>query len=154
MNWYLPRVAEPEASGAPALPDSPVNPRAKTILLVEDDEMVRQFTRELLKDSGYQVLCAANGLDGFRLFSERTNPIHLLLTDLVMPHMSGPELARRLRRIAPELKVLYMTGYADNDIFARNGLPLEEPRVQKPFTPETLLNAIGDLLHDGQKHQN
>lgn len=104
---YLPRVAEAEASGAPALPDPPANPLAKTILLVEDDEMVRQFTGDLLKESGYQVLCAANGLDAFRLFSERTDPIHLLLTDLVMPQMNGPELARRLRRIAPELKVLY-----------------------------------------------
>jgi len=122
-----------------------------TVLLVEDDDVVRVFVRDLLRESGYRVLCAANGANALRLFQDSTSPIDLVLTDVVMPKMSGPELAKRLRDMSPELKVLYMTGYADEEVFAKYELRGDWPQVAKPFKADFLLDLIKQVLRGNQK---
>jgi len=146
---YLPR-----STGAPtAAPERPqAAPSAahrETILLVEDEEGVRRLVREMLARHGYTVLEAADGQEALRVFEREGERIHLLLTDVVMPHMSGRELALRLTARRPELKVAYMSGYT-GDVIADYGVL--EPGViliQKPFTARLLLRRLREALGAG-----
>src|SRR5205085_8664642 len=106
----------------------------ETVLLTEDEEMVRRLAREVLEMYGYRVLEAANGGAAFLICERHEWPIQLLVTDVVMPEMSGRELADRLARLRPDMKVLYMSGYTDTTV---NEGVLEEGAdfIQKPFTP-------------------
>jgi CheY-like chemotaxis protein len=108
---------------------------------VEDQELLRDLIREAIELNGYVVLEAANGLDALRINKAHPGPIHVLLTDVVMPHMSGRELARRLALERPNLRALYMSGYA-GDKFLQPGVPF----LQKPFDMDTLVSRIRDLL--------
>ncbi len=143
---YLPRVGE-----APALPEPHVPALAslrgtETILLVEDEQAVRTLSRRVLEARGYRVLEAGNGAKALEVARGSTGPIHLILTDLVMPDMTGTELASRLLSLRPGVRVLYMSGYTDDSV-VRNGL-LEQGRLflQKPFTPETLARKVREAL--------
>lgn len=113
---------------------------AETILLVEDEQGLRRLMKELLRGEGYTVLEGADGPSAIQTSRTHPGPIHLLLTDMVMPNMNGRQLAVQLIQQRPALKVLYMTGYADSDE-PENGSVLE-----KPFMPETLLRAIQEVL--------
>jgi len=119
---------------------------AETVLLVEDEAGVRQLARQMLSQQGYSVLEAQGSSEALQLFEQHASSIHLLLTDVVMPHMSGRELAERLKAARPDLKVLYMSGYP-NDVIARHGL-LEADTVllQKPFTSESLGRKVRAVL--------
>ena len=143
---YLPRVDE--------LPDEEVTRRfpkrvpkgSETVLLVEDEVQVLQIAREMLESQGYCVLPAANGEEALALASERTEKIHLLITDVIMPQMGGRELVERVALLRPEMKVLYMTGYTDD---ATVHLGLLEERVeiiQKPFTADSLALKVRKTL--------
>jgi two-component system, cell cycle sensor histidine kinase and response regulator CckA len=144
---YFPRIQgladQPKRS--PRL--SPARTRAATILLVEDELAVRRLASKLLRQQGYTVLEAANGLEALRLASDQKQPIHLLLTDVVMPGMSGPELALHLGQEQPDMKVIYMSGYADEALGNHGILAEGMDFLQKPFTPHDLTVRVRESLH-------
>ena len=120
----------------------------KTILLVEDEDMLRGLIRELLEIKGYAVLEASQGVEALDLLKEKGEPVDLVLTDVVMPHMSGSELVERLRKDQPTLRVIFMSGYtgANNAAIHKS---LEMPGVaflQKPFRLNALISQVEELL--------
>ena len=117
----------------------------ETILLVEDEEGVRRFVRSLLEKQGYTVLEAAD-IEAAHEIARTAAPIHLLLTDVIMPRMNGPELAERITRMRPGLKVLFMSGYTDRTIRLQDRLGDESTFIQKPFTPSALAQKVRELL--------
>jgi two-component system, cell cycle sensor histidine kinase and response regulator CckA len=143
---YLPIASElPERrTAAPAATTSTIG--TETILLVEDEAVVRDLVYEILRDSGYHVLCAPSGPDAMRITAENTKPIDLLITDVVMPEMSGPELANRLRQARGEMRVLYMSGYTDDAVLAQQGLPDNCAFIRKPYTPRQFLQKVRETL--------
>jgi len=143
---YLPRVdeaAEPVAAVAQPLP-----PRQgyETLLVVEDTESLREMFCDVLQQEGYAVLSAGNGEEALALARERKGPIHLLLTDVVMPKLGGADLARELSRLRPELRVLFMSGYTDG-VVTKHGVGGKGFAViEKPFTTERLTRAVRQAL--------
>lgn len=144
FDIYLPIVVgEIQDAASRSSPHQFVEGR-EMILLVEDDSGVRELIHNLLKKLGYRVCAVRNGLDACRIGTQQISEIDLLLTDVVMPGMSGMELARHLRVIKPELKLLFVSGYPD-DV----GIGADDQAsayVRKPFTPETLARTIRELL--------
>jgi len=126
--------------------DVRISEGTETILLVEDDEMVRKLVNEVLDNEGYRLLEAANGVAALSICAQYEEPIHLLLTDVVMPEMSGRELANRLAAVRPELKVLYMSGYTDDVIVHHGVLDEGTEFIPKPFTPDVLARKIREVL--------
>ena len=123
----------------------PVRDGSETILLVEDETALRQKICEVMENAGYRVLAARDGEEGFRMTIEDARQIHLLMTDVVMPNMSGPRLAERLRAARPDTKTLYMSGYPDMGKGTET-LRSQSNFIQKPFTQETLLRRIREVL--------
>jgi PAS domain S-box-containing protein len=119
---------------------------SETILLVEDDESVRNFAAKALKGFGYEVLIAADGNEAIRIFENHDQPIHLVLTDVVMPEMSGEEIEERLRTHVERIKFLYMSGYTDNAIVHHGVLDEGKWFLQKPFTSEVLGQKVREVL--------
>ncbi|HEV8589036.1 MAG TPA: PAS domain S-box protein [Pyrinomonadaceae bacterium] len=143
---YLPRVdtiaAKEEHENAP----QPVAKGDETILLVEDEDMVRNLAKDILEDYGYSVLIAANGGEGLRVCREFDGDIHLIITDVVMPQMSGPEMAESVQVLRPETSVLYMSGFTD-DAVVRHGVLTEDMCfIQKPFSAESLAFKVREIL--------
>ncbi len=144
---YLPRVSDSiPASQVPETHAPTAHKGHETILLVEDEPAVRQLARMVLSKLGYTVLEALSPEDAERLAGNDGAEIHLLLTDVVMPGMSGHELAKRLTARCPQLRVLYMSGYTYN-VIAQDGT-LEEgiSFLQKPFTPQVLTEKVREAL--------
>jgi CheY-like chemotaxis protein len=143
---YLPRVEK--SISRTTKRDKKAGPvtGSETILIVEDDEMVRNFTARVLKGCGYRVLIAADGGEAVRVSGAHEGPIHLMLTDVVMPGMSGQELGERLMVSRPGIKVLYMSGYTDNAIVHHGVLDKEKAFLQKPFTPDSLGRKVREVL--------
>ena len=123
----------------------PETPRA-TVLVVEDEEEVRALARDVLEMSGYRVLEALDVADAARLAETHPGPIHLLITDVVMPGASGPELARRLRGARPDLRVLCMSGYPESDDRRGEAEGSWTAWLQKPFTPDGLMSKVRECL--------
>ncbi len=122
----------------------------ETILLVEDEEVVRALTLKLLKSKGYEVLPAADGAEALSICERLTGAIHLLLTDLVLPKINGRELAEKLTALRPSMKVIYMSGYTEDKV-VRQGLSARStPFLQKPFTAHALAQLVRQVL-DGQE---
>jgi two-component system, cell cycle sensor histidine kinase and response regulator CckA len=117
----------------------------ETVLLVEDEDAVRALAREVLRRHGYVVLEARHGVDALRLAERHPDEIHLMITDLVMPHMSGGELAKRLSADRPKMKVLFMSGYTEQGVLHRD-LTAGAAFMQKPFTPELLARRVRSVL--------
>ena len=141
---YLPRVQEEPEAAARAEP-APVR-GSGTILLVEDEQGVRELAREILEINGYTVLEAVSPGDALLIAERHTGPIRLILTDVVMPHMSGRELVERLLPLRPDMRVLYMSGYTD-DAIANHGILHPGTRLlEKPFTPDALVRKIHEAL--------
>ena len=126
--------------------DVRISKGTQTILLVEDEQMVRNLLREMLESCGYRVLAAEDGRDALSICESYQEPIHLLITDVVMPGMGGRELADRLAAVRPEVRVLYMSGYTDNVIVHRGVLDERMNFIQKPFTLEMLLPKVREIL--------
>jgi PAS domain S-box-containing protein len=154
---YLPRArgaadAAPAEDPAPAEPHGAAPEGGETVLLVEDEGSVRSLARRVLERGGYRVLAAADGREALAVARAHQGPIPLLLTDVVMPGLTGPRLAVRLRRLRPELRVLYMSGYTENALPARAiapgapGASRAAGFVQKPFVPEQLARAVRQAL--------
>ncbi|HMJ55654.1 MAG TPA: ATP-binding protein [Polyangiaceae bacterium] len=119
---------------------------SETVLLVEDDEQVRAVARGILRRHGYRVLEARNGGEAMLLCESHDQPIHLLISDVVMPLMSGPELARRLAQGRPEMKVLCMSGYTDDSVVRHGVMDSDIAYLQKPITPEALTRKVREVL--------
>ena len=143
---YFPRLDADVIPEAPALAPTALR-GTETILLVEDQEQVRAVAHAILKRSGYRVIAAKHAAEAALLCDVHPEPIHLLLTDVVMPHISGAELAKRAVRARPELKVLYMSGYTDDSVVRHGILESEMAFLQKPFTPETLTRKVREVLN-------
>ena len=145
---YLPRVEEAAQRVKKKARAVHAAGGSETILLVEDDESVRSFVRSVLKSRGYKLLEAGGSDEAVRLIEKHFGPIHLLLTDVIMPRMSGPELAARLASLHPEARVLYMSGYTENAIVHQGVLEPGTHSLQKPFVPETLIQKIRVVLDE------
>lgn len=120
----------------------------ETVLVVEDEEIVRELVCDVLSEQGYNVLCACDGREALAKAGEFDGKIHLLVTDVIMPHMNGQELATTLSALRPDMKVLYVSGYSDNDIGDHGILNPEIELLQKPFTPQTLARKIRDVIQE------
>ena len=142
---YLPRVAEAAGTDRPA-PTVVSGPGTETILLVEDNAGLRKLATRLLAPAGYTVLVAASGEEALRVMERHDAPVHLLLSDVVMPGMSGRQLAERLAQIRPGMKVLYMSGYTSDAIVRHGVLEAQVPFLNKPFTAAALLRKVRDVL--------
>jgi CheY-like chemotaxis protein len=141
---YLPATAQPSGTQAPASEaGDPVG--SETVLLVEDEDAVRALAREVLRRHGYVVLEARHGVDALRVAERHADEIHLLIADVVMPHMSGRELAERLATVRPAMKILFMSGYTDHALVHDDVTPTAA-FLQKPFTPEVLARRVRRIL--------
>ncbi len=118
----------------------------ETILLVEDDEAVRSVTRRALSRFGYHVLSASRGAEAVDVATDFRGPIHLLLTDIMMPGMNGVEVAGAVSRLRPGILVFFMSGYADKDLVRQGLLEPGTHFLQKPFTPQELADRIRHIL--------
>jgi nitrogen-specific signal transduction histidine kinase/CheY-like chemotaxis protein len=147
---YLPRVDEKAGVaagyGAPQAREGVGG--TETVLLVEDEEGVRRLAREVLEAHGYTVLEASGWQSALGLADSHGGPIHLLLTDVVMPEMGGPEVASRLSALRPAIKVLYMSGYTNYAVFHRGLLDAGIAFLQKPFSPDELARRVRELLDE------
>ncbi|HUR94573.1 MAG TPA: PAS domain S-box protein [Gemmatimonadales bacterium] len=147
---YLPRVG-----GGVALPESGERPSmaeggSETILVVEDEEMVRGLATRGLREHGYTVLEALHGADAIRQLQSRPSGVDLVITDVVMPEMGGRELGRRLRAMRPSLPVLFMSGYTGEDVIQRGLMDPDAPFQQKPFAPDGLARKVREMLDEAR----
>jgi len=137
---YLPAISDGAVSPAPE-PPAAVQHGTETVLVVEDEPVVRDLIAQILKSSGYRVLAAANGGEALLTCERFSGPIDLLVTDIIMPGMSGRELAERLASLRPDLRVLYISGYTDHGVLKEN-----MQFIQKPFTPQSLTRKVREVL--------
>lgn len=144
---YLPRT---DRDATPAAPPTPLDwpTGSETILLVEDEAMVRGLAREVLEMSGYRVLEASHGAEALRLCEEHSGPIHLMLTDVIMPGISGPQLVERAVKLHPEMRAVYMSGYAEEAVAEDGLLSDDAPFIRKPFPPRELAAKVRGVLDD------
>jgi two-component system, cell cycle sensor histidine kinase and response regulator CckA len=150
FTLYLP-AEEKFAAVTPAPPRAPsARSGPHTVLLVEDDDMVRTITRDMLKAKGCRVLEARDGRDALRVWQESGESAQVLVTDVVMPGLNGRELAEHLQRLRPELKVLFVSGQTDGLFLDQNRLPRGTAFLAKPFEPEVLNAAVEGLLTAGR----
>ena len=150
VKIYLPRVDQ----AAPAEEEGftqTARRGSETVLLVEDEDMLRRLVRETLEREGYTVLDAAGPAEAQRICHAFKGPIQLMVTDVIMPKMNGRELADRLARLHPEMRVLYMSGYTDNAVVANGVLQGVMPFLQKPFTPAALTRKVREMLDTGSE---
>jgi two-component system cell cycle sensor histidine kinase/response regulator CckA len=145
IKVYLPETSEALVAASEVPPPSPRD-ASETILLVEDDESVRVVIRTILDRTGYRVLEAKSGGDALLICEQHQATIHLLLTDVVMPRMSGRVLAERLSSLRPAMKVLFMSGYTDDTVVRHGVLDSGVAFLQKPIAPETLARKLRDVL--------
>jgi PAS domain S-box-containing protein len=152
LRVYLPRVdralAPPEPEPEPVAADD--SKGIETILLVEDEDDVRNLAADILRVAGYNVLVAAGAAPALEMSVMHGGPIHLILTDVIMPGMTGRELARRVAEGRPDMVVLYMSGYSDETLGTRGVLEPGITLLQKPFTPATLRRTVRTAL-DGRR---
>jgi signal transduction histidine kinase/ActR/RegA family two-component response regulator len=142
---YLPAVAEPADPPSKQRAGTPNVRGTETILLVEDEALVRNLAREILTTLGYRVLFATDGFEALRVQSQEQRPIDLLITDVLMPRMNGPQLAKRLQQVLPDIGILFLSGYTA-DAAVRQGLRAEAAFLQKPFSPDALARMTREVL--------
>lgn len=143
---YLPRVDEPLTALEAAKPIIEPVSGTETILLVEDEESVRELVSKVLQRNGYTILEARHGEEAVDLCTKFEGDIHLLVTDVVMPRMSGREVAETLQPTRPTMKVLYLSGYTDDEVVRHGVLESMTAFLQKPFTPDALARKVRDVL--------
>jgi CheY-like chemotaxis protein len=146
FDVYVPRDDEEPVSPSRAATPATAADGAETILLVEDEQMVMAMVEKILRVQGYEVITAHTGEEALRVAAERGGDIDLLLTDVVMPRVSGGELARRLTATHPEMKVLFMSGYTEDTAIHQGRLEDDAAFLQKPFSPRVLAERVRDVL--------
>ena len=150
VKVYLPRMDQPVALESAAQKKAAAR-GTETILLVEDEEMVRNLVHETLARQGYRILDASDPAEARRIAESHQGPIQLLIADVVMPKTSGRDLARELIRRRPDMKVLYMSGYTDAAVVSSGILYKEVAFLQKPFTPAALAEKVREVLENNGK---
>ena len=133
-----------------AVPDAAAELGTETVLLVEDDESVRNLVRTMLETKGYRVLAAAGADEAEQLCTEHDCPVDLLLTDVVMPEVNGRVLAERLSAVSPSLRILFMSGYSDEAVYRHGEISPNASFIEKPFTDRTLARKVREVL-DGEQ---
>jgi hypothetical protein len=123
-----------------------LRPGTETILLVDDEDDLRELAREILESEGYVVLTARDGVEALALADGHPGPIDLLLTDVVMPRMTGRQVAERLASVRPTTRILFMTGYTDDPVLRRHLSDAHTALLAKPFTPDRLLRRVREVL--------
>jgi PAS domain S-box-containing protein len=147
---YLPRIDEVSESDEHATPGRAIPQGTETVLLVEDEEQVRTILQQMLEERGYRLLTASAGEEALRIAADYEAEIQLMITDVVMPQMSGRELAEQIQPLRPNMKVLYMSGYTD-DAIVRHGLLDEKLQfLQKPFDAALVARKVRQVLDSGQ----
>jgi len=142
---YLPKTEQEEAPQQPK--EFVLSEHAdETILLVEDEDAVRKLAQRVLSGHGYTVLEASGSGEALLIAEREGESIHLMLADVIMPHMSGPQLAERLQPMCPQMKLLFMSAYPDAEVERKGGLDPETPFLQKPFEPNGLLHRVRETL--------
>ncbi len=150
FKLYLPRVEEAAVEVETGMMPAGLPQGTETVLLVEDEPGVRALVRDTLRMHGYTVLEARHGIEALLTAKQHTGPIHLLMTDVVMPQMSGREVADRLFVTRSDLRVLFMSGYTENAIVHHGVLHPGTAFLQKPFSPESLARKVRDVLDAGK----
>jgi CheY-like chemotaxis protein len=147
---YLPKVGD--AVEYTKMPEAPLPDarHSETVLVVEDEQIVRELVCDVLSDQGYHVLCANNGEEALDLSRRHKGQIDLLITDVIMPQMNGHELAMKLSLERPTTKVLYVSGYSDHEISDQSAMNGHFELLQKPFTPQTLAKKIREVIRESQ----
>lgn len=143
---YLPRVDESTQPVEQKEPDQLISRSRETILLVEDSDSLRELAQEYLESVGYSVLEAASGKEALQQARDFNGTIHLLLTDVVMPEMSGPELASQMASLRPGIKVIFTSGYTDDTVARQGALDPGVTFIQKPYRPKALSQKIREVL--------
>lgn len=143
---YLPRAESKARESKEKIAEAAPHGGSETVLLVEDEEVVRGLARRILEQAGYTVVEASKSAEALRFCEEHAEEVDLLLTDVVMPEMSGKELADRLKSQRPDLKMLFMSGYTDEAIVHHGVLDSSVEFIQKPFTPAGLVKKVRDVL--------
>jgi PAS domain S-box-containing protein len=149
---YLPLVDLPVEAPPPPRPSEPGNVIRRTVLVVEDEPQVRRMAARALAEAGHRVLEAGDGREAISVLGRAGRGIDLVLTDVAMPGMSGRELADRLRQARPDVQVIFMSGYADDEIVRRGLLEPDQPFIQKPFTPDVLIRRVAELTDQWLPH--
>ena len=144
---YLPRVEDAADHTSPVKNTAAAAGGSETVLLVEDEESVRELVRDTLVSRGYKVIEAENGEAGLKVSNEYKARIEMLITDVVMPGMGGRELAQKVSAARPEIKVLFLSGYTEDAIIHEGVLEPGTAFLQKPFTLQTLSRKVRDVLH-------
>ena len=147
---YLPRTVDAARSGASSVGPAAAPRGDETVLLADDDEAIRRIAGIVLESSGYTVLAAQDGDEALRIGRAHPAPIHLLVTDVVMPKMSGRQLAESLAPVHPQMQVLYLSGYTDDAVVRHGVLEAGTAFLQKPFTPGVLARKAREVL-DGRR---
>jgi two-component system cell cycle sensor histidine kinase/response regulator CckA len=142
---YLPQVREEAAQNLESIQTAAPSRGAGTVLLVEDEESLRTLTRSILEQSGYTVLEACDGMEAVEIAREHPGPIHLLLTDMVMPGMNGRVAAQKVSRLHPDISVVYMSGYTG--FSAEEAASLDAIIIPKPFSRDVLLQNLGEAMN-------
>ena len=146
VKIYFPVLEQQKAAPLVRIVPAPAPRGSETVLLVEDEAGLRRLARRILERQGYTVLESRNGREALELATCHEHPIHVVLTDVVMPEMSGRGLVERLRSVRPSVAVVYMSGYTDDDVLRRELFEPGSKFVQKPFIPEDLLRLVREAL--------
>jgi PAS domain S-box-containing protein len=150
FSVYLPEVEAPVERAAGEDPGTGLPHGTETVLLVEDEPSVRTLVSDTLRMHGYTVLEARHGIEALLIGGQHTGPIHLLLTDVVMPQMSGREVADQLRQVRPGVIVLYMSGYAEDAVIQHGAMHSGTAFLHKPFAPDDLVRKVRTVLDAGR----
>jgi CheY-like chemotaxis protein len=141
---YLPRIEEQPSPVTPS--PNGLKRGTETVLLVEDERAVRSLGRQVLEMAGYTVREARSGVEALQICGQHSGAIHLLVTDVVMPHMSGRQLAERLLSQRPGMKVLYLSGYTEDAVLRHGVVETDVAFLSKPFTPAALTEKVREVL--------
>lgn len=147
FDIYFPLVSEGDVSLENKPQIDPISGGTETILLVEDEDLVRKLTKSFLEEVGYKVVCARDGLEAWQLFVDQARAIDLVLTDVVMPRLGGRGLYDRIRDVHPNFPVLFSSGYSFEEVLANLGTDQEFVLIQKPFERRDLLHRVREALN-------
>jgi two-component system cell cycle sensor histidine kinase/response regulator CckA len=143
---YFPRLTKTEPVPTPAENRAITPSGSETVLLAEDDEAIRTLGARVLGSLGYNVLVARTGGEALRIVAEYAGPIDLIATDVVMPEMNGSQLVERVLEARPDIRVLFMSGYTDDEVMRRGVIDGQTAFLQKPFTPDLLAHKVRQVL--------